>query len=197
MLSDKQKIENVLNLFLDWNIGDVRKAAHLLPNSWEEIDRQKLAKIHPAYDGGAMVGATILAMCVIHSVSQFSDRQEDEQFKWFVDEYIKEYNHSYDGQEIYALRCSLIKNYALIAKVYEKGKKKSQPLKEINIALTDNGPHYEESKYGRLFNIKEFMIHVQLATLSFFTDVLLEKLPDRFRKEIIKYHDEKKIGPIV
>lgn len=193
--TDKQKITNVFNLFLNWNIGDVRKAGHWLPDSWEEINRQEITKIHPNYDGGAMVGAMILAMCVIHSVSQFSKQQEDKQFKWFVNEYLKKYNHEYDGEEIYALRCSLIKNYALVARVYEEGKNGALK-KVINFALTDKGLHFENSKYGKLFNIKQFIIDIHLATQLFFVDVLTGKLPNDFSKRIIEYHDSLRIGPI-
>lgn len=166
MLTDKQKIENVLNLFLKWNVGDVRKAGHWLPGSWDNLNRKEIAKIHPNYDGGAMVGATILAMCVIHSVSQFAKLEEDQQFIWFVDQYLKKYNENYDGTQIYALRCSLIKNYALMARVGKKGIKNPNP-KLIPFALTDNGQHFGSSQYGLLFNVKEFVIHVQLGIQAF------------------------------
>lgn len=193
MLTDKQKIENVLSLFLNWNIGDVRKAAHLLPNSWESMDRDKITKIYPTYDGGAMVGAVILAMCVIQSVSQFSKREE--QFKWFVNKYLKSYNSGYDGNKIYALRCSLIKNYALITRTSEEGKKNLNPI-IAPFALTDNGPHFEKSKYGTLFNIREFVIHIQLGIQAFFVEVVTKQLPKDYSERIIKYHDTMKIGPI-
>lgn len=192
MLTDRQKVENVLNLFLEWNIGDVRKAAHLLPNSWESMERKKIIKLFPNYDGGAMVGSTILAMCVIHSIAQFSN--EKDEFKWFVDKYLKPYNSNYDGQQIYALRCSLMKNYTLLARVSNKGKNSTPKI--IPFALTDNGPHFESSEYGVLFNIKEFILHIQLGIQKFFVDVLTGELSNDYMQNIIKYHDTLKIGSI-
>ncbi len=195
-LLEKQKVENVFNLFLEWNIGDVRKAGHWLPGTWESIDRKKISKIHSNYDGGAMVGSVILAMCVIQSIAQFSPERGDiKQFRWFVDTYLKPRNTNYDGLQIYALRCSLIKNYTLIARVSEVGKKNYNPAL-IPFALTDGGPHFKESNIGVLFNVKEFAIHVQLGIQSFFEDILLNRLSNEYLKSVVRYHDKMKIGSI-
>ncbi len=193
MQTNKEKIENVLNLFLDWNFGDLRKAMHLLPNSWDEMDRTKLSQIYPSYDGGAMVGAMILAMCAISSVTQFSgEKGGDKEFIWFTDQYLKRQNPEYDGGELYALRCSLLKNYGLVARMGNK----SGFSKVVGFALTDKGPHLQESSYGKLLNVKNFVIDIQLATQAFFVDVLLGNLPKEFSERIVNYHDTKKIGPI-
>ncbi len=188
---EKEKLTRVFNLFLGWNLGDIRKAAHLLPNTFESISREKITKIYPEYDGGAMIGSLILIMTAIHSVAQFSlEHDGDKQFKWFIDTYLKKVNNGYDGEEIYALRCSLIKNYGLIARVYKQ-------QKIVGFAVTDFGPdHLQITKNGKVLNIKQFMIELQFAIQNFFSDIILEKIDKKYLEKIIYYHDHELIGSV-
>ena len=191
---NRKKIENVMNLYLSWNLGDIRKAAHMLPYTFDDMDQTTIQKIYPTYDGGAMIGAAILAMCAISSISQFciTDNKNEGKYIWFIDNYLKKINSLYDGREIYSLRCSLIKNYALLADVGGKNITRYS----VDYAITNGGEHLFPTKHGKTLNIRQFMVDIQLATQKLFFDVLLSDGNNEISNNIIKYHDQKKIGPI-
>ena len=69
-------------------------------------------------------------------------------------------------------------------------------VKIIGYALTNVGQHLQNSDFGKLFNVKEFVIHMQLCAQGFFVDAIIGKLDAGVVKNIVYYHDNQKIGPI-
>jgi hypothetical protein len=69
-----------------------------------------------AVDGGSLMGANTLALCVIDYLSYLRPRNltggVKENYRSIVDDYLKKADARYDSAKIYALRCALVHTYA-------------------------------------------------------------------------------------
>ncbi len=75
-----------------------------------------VADVLRAVDGGSLMGANTLALCVIDYLSYLRPKNSAEgikvNYKSIVDEYLKKVDGRYDSAKIFALRCALVHTYA-------------------------------------------------------------------------------------
>jgi hypothetical protein len=180
---EEEKIKAVMNISLNWAAKDIRKASHLLPDYKTYFDRTILESIYPSYDGGSMVGATILGMCVIQHVAHFFPIKENLEFKKFVDEYL---GVKYSGTNLYQLRNALIKQYT--TRCHSRDKKGV----ELIFMIMNNNPKYHLNRSGNviIINVENFAHDICKSVENFFNDALNGKLTKEIIDKIISHHDK-------
>lgn len=180
---EKIKIQEVYKYALTWVAGDVRKAAHLLPDYVTFYSQDEVKNLYPTYDGGAMVGSVLLAFNAIQYVSMFFSpfSKDGIAFEKFVDAYFCDY----DGIEIYSLRNALFKQYT--TKFFIKGAKG----KSIKYAICILRPkdHLQISGEYKYINVETLAKDVYDNINLFFEEVLNNKHSQQVVAKICNHYD--------
>lgn len=180
---EKEKIDAVMDISLNWAAKDIRKASHLLPDYKTYFDRTILESVYPSYDGGSMVGSAILGMCVIQHMAHFYPIKENLAFKKFVDEYL---GTKYSGTNLYQLRNALIKQYTT------KCRSRDKKGVEMIYMLMNNKTKYHLIRSGNviIINIEDFAYDIYKSVEEFFNNALSGKLSKAIIERIIEHYDK-------
>jgi hypothetical protein len=101
-----------------------------------------VADVLRAIDGGSLIGANTLSLCVIDYLSYLRPKSPTggvkENYRSILDDYLMKIDPRYDSARIYALRCALVHTYAE-AEEMKRAKVKGYQFKHKNPAYHLSG----------------------------------------------------------
>jgi hypothetical protein len=127
-----------------------------------------IADVLRAVDGRALIGSTALALCILDYLAYLrsapSRKQDADDYKGVVKDYLVPINNDYQPSEIYAWRCAMVHTYAEASALKAAGI-------EAGFLMSRRDPSFHLSKpraKALAINVDTFVADVIWATHKFF-----------------------------
>lgn len=143
-----------------------------------------IADILRAMDGGSLVGAFVLTLCVIDYLSclKFGDEgdyyKDNKRYKEFIEKYLNRVREKrglrgYDKDFCWSFRNALLHTYGY-SRIMRNKQKKQKKQKKYYYQMTHLNPevHYEEIRGSVWLNLEDFVTDVIWCANNFFTTLL-------------------------